>query len=64
MLDKPINLEKSYENEFVDIINYFEMFLMNNLNIYQAFTEVLSYATPWMRNKIETLLLEIIKKEP
>ena len=57
--NEKMNLEKSYENEFVDIINYFEMFLMNNLNIYQAFTEVLSYATPWMRNKIETLLLEI-----
>lgn len=53
------NLEKSHENEFVDIINYFEMFLMNNLNIYQAFTEVLSYTSPWMRNKIDTLLSEI-----
>lgn len=57
--NEKMNLEKSHENEFVDIINYFEMFLMNNLNIYQAFTEVLSYATPWMRNKIEALLLEI-----
>ena len=52
-------LEKMHENEFVDIINYFETFLANDLNIYQSFQEVLVYASPWMRNKIETMLAEI-----
>ena len=54
-----IELEKTHEYEFVDIINYFEMFLSNNMNIYQAFKEVTPYASPWMSNKIERLLEEI-----
>lgn len=54
-----IAVEKSHEIEFVDIINYFEMFLANNMNIYQAFKESMAYASPWMSNKIERLLEEI-----
>lgn len=54
-----LEIEKAHENEFVDIINYFEMFLANDFNIYQAFQEVLVYSSPWMRNKIETLLFAI-----
>lgn len=53
------DIEKAHENEFVDIINYFEMFLANDFNIYQSFQEVLAYSSPWMRNKIETLLISI-----
>ena len=52
-------IEKSHEIEFVDLINYFEMFLANNMNIYQAFRETIAYSSPWMSNKIERLLEEI-----
>ncbi len=47
------------ENEFVTVINYFQLFLSNNINIYQCFKLIIPYTSEWMSEKLENLIAEI-----
>ena len=49
----------SHEDEFVTIISYFQIFIQNNANVYQAFQNTLSYASEWMQEKIQLFLINI-----
>ena len=49
----------SHEDEFVTIISYFQIFIRNNKNVYQAFQSALSYASEWMQEKIQSFLFNI-----
>lgn len=49
------------EEEFIVIISYFEIFIHNNKNVYQALKLCLPYCSSWMKEKIEALLKDIDK---
>ena len=57
--DKKKTLIKSRENELIAIISYFEVYVQNKNNVYQSFNMLISYCSPWMKDKIEVLLKEI-----
>ena len=57
--DKKSLMLKARENELVAIISYFEVYVQNKNNVYQSFNLLIPYCSPWMKNKIETLLKEI-----
>ena len=47
------------EHEFIAIISYFQFFITNSYNVYQAFQSLIAYASPWMEEQIQSLILEI-----
>ena len=47
------------ESEFISIIGYFQFFISNSYNVYQSFQALIAYASPWMEEQINTLILEI-----
>ena len=47
------------ENEFITIIGYFQFFITNSYNVYQALQSLIAYSSPWMEEQIQTLILEI-----
>ena len=49
-------LIKDRSDEFVHIISYFRIFIKNKNNVYQSFNKLLSYSSPWMKDKIEIML--------
>lgn len=49
------------DEEFIQIISYFEIFINNNLNVYQCFRNISLYCSNWMKNQITTMLDEIDK---
>ena len=57
--DKKRTILKNRENELVAIISYFEVYIQNNNNVYQAFAQLVPYCSDWMKDKIETMLAEI-----
>lgn len=57
--DKKQVILKQRENELVAVISYFEVYIQNNNNVYQSFAQLIPYCSPWMKDKIETLLAEI-----
>ena len=57
--DKKKALLKNRENELIAIISYFEVYVQNKNNVYQSFNMLIPYCSPWMKDKIETLLKEI-----
>ncbi len=57
--NKRKELLDGYEDEFVTIISYFQIFIQNNCNVYQAFQNTLPYCSEWMQEKIQSLLLNI-----
>lgn len=52
-------IEDSREEEFVTMINYFQIFITNNYNVYQTFQKLTEYASPWMSEQIHNLLSDI-----
>ena len=46
-------------DEFVVLINYFEVFISNNSNVYQAFNKLLNYSSLWMSERLQEFLLQI-----
>lgn len=46
-------------DEFITIINYFEVFINNQNNVYQAFNKLINYSSPWMSERIQEFLLAI-----
>lgn len=51
--------EQEQENEFVTLISYFQIFIINNKNVYNAFRALLPYASKWSETKIKELLDKI-----
>ena len=51
----------NHEDEFVTIISYFQIFIQNNANVYQAFQNTLTYSSEWMQEKIQLFLFNIDK---
>ncbi len=47
------------EHEFIAIISYFQFFITNSYNVYQAFQSLVAYASPWMEEQIQSLIIEI-----
>ena len=47
------------ESEFISMISYFQFFISNSYNVYQSFQALIAYASPWMEEQINTLILEI-----
>ena len=52
---------KKRENELIALISYFDVYIRNNNNVYQAFNSLIPYCSHWMKSKIEELLNEIDK---
>ena len=57
--DKKRTILKNRENELVSIISYFDVYIRNNKNVYQSFSQLIPYCSNWMKEKIEDLLKEI-----
>ena len=47
------------EHEFIAIISYFQFFITNSYNVYQGFQSLIAYASPWMEEQIQSLIIEI-----
>ena len=58
-LDKKKAILDEREHEFIAIISYFQFFITNSYNVYQAFQSLIAYASPWMEEQIQSLILEI-----
>ena len=50
---------KDRENELITIIGYFQFFISNSYNVYQAFKSLIPYSSPWMEEQILSLINEI-----
>ena len=58
-IDKKKAILDEREHEFIAIISYFQFFITNSYNVYQAFQSLIAYASPWMEEQIQSLILEI-----
>lgn len=56
---KKQNILRKRNDEFIVIISYFEVFINNHNNVYQAFNKLINYSSPWMSEKIQTFLNHI-----
>ena len=52
-------LDEERENEFVTIISYFEIFISNRNNVYQAFAKTVPYCSDWMKDIMSNFLKDI-----
>ena len=52
-------LNDSKIEEFVKLFTFFKSFLNNKYNVYQSLNNISFYASPYMKDKLETLLKEI-----
>ncbi len=57
--DKKKAILDEREHEFIAIISYFQFFITNSYNVYQAFQSLVAYSSPWMEEQIQSLILEI-----
>lgn len=57
--DKKKAILDEREHEFIAIISYFQFFITNSYNVYQAFQSLIAYSSPWMEEQIQSLILEI-----
>ena len=58
-LDKKKAILEEREHEFIAIISYFQFFITNSYNVYQAFQSLVAYSSPWMEEQIQSLIIEI-----
>ena len=58
-LDKEKAILDEREHEFIAIISYFQFFITNSYNVYQAFQSLVAYSSPWMEEQIQSLIIEI-----
>lgn len=54
-------LIESREDEFITVISYFQIFINNGFNVYQCFSNILTYVSDYMKEKIETFLFQVDK---
>ena len=52
-------LIKERKEELISIISYFEIFILNNYNVYNSIQSLLPYCSGWMSDKISSLLEKI-----
>lgn len=52
-------IEHEREDEFIRIISYFQIFINNNMNVYQCFKMLVPYASKWMSEQLNNLLEDI-----
>lgn len=57
--NKKKEILKDRENELITIIGYFQFFISNSYNVYQAFRSLINYSSAWMEEQIQSLILEI-----
>ena len=50
---------KDRDNELITMIGYFQFFISNSYNVYQAFQALIPYSSAWMEEQIQSLILEI-----
>ena len=58
-LAKKREILKDRENELITMISYFQFFISNSYNVYQAFKSLIPYSSPWMEEQILSLINEI-----
>ena len=58
-LNKKNAILDARESEFISIIGYFQFYISNSYNVYQAFQALQAYSSPWMEEQIQSLILEI-----
>ena len=58
-IDKKKAILDEREHEFIAIISYFQFFITNRYNVYQAFQSLIAYSSTWMEEQIQSLILEI-----
>ncbi len=58
-IDKKKAILDEREHEFIAIISYFQFFITNSYNVYQAFQSLIAYSSPWMEEQIQSLIIEI-----
>ena len=58
-LDKKKAILDEREHEFIAIISYFQFFITNSYNVYQAFQSLIAYSSTWMEEQIQSLIIEI-----
>ena len=58
-INKKREIFKDREDEFISIIGYFQFFISNSYNVYQAFQALIPYSSTWMEEQINSLILEI-----
>ena len=54
-----VKMKKERFDEFIIIISYFQTYIFNHNNVYQSFRKVTEFASPWMKNALDRLLIEI-----
>lgn len=47
------------DNELITLIGYFQIFISNSYNVYQAFQSLIPYSSQWMEEQLQSLILEI-----
>lgn len=50
---------KERDEEFIQMVSYFEIFINNDLTVYQCFKLLIPYASSWMAEQLQILLDEI-----
>ena len=58
-IDKKKAILDEREHEFIAIISYFQFFITNSYNVYQAFQSLIAYSSSWMEEQIQSLIIEI-----
>ena len=58
-LAKRDQFNKERDEEFINVINYFQTFITNKNNVYQSFSKLMDYSSEWMQEKIQRLLNDI-----
>ena len=57
--NKKKEILKDRENELITMVGYFQFFISNSYNVYQAFKSLIPYSSPWMEEQILALVNEI-----
>ena len=52
-------IKKERDEEFINVINYFQTFITNRNNVYQSFSKLMEYSSEWMQEKIQRMLNDI-----
>lgn len=56
---KKTSILKQRDEEFINLINYFQSFVTNKNNVYQSFKKLVDYSSSWMKAKLERFLNDI-----
>lgn len=58
-LNKKKEIIRDRDQEFITMIGYFQFFINNSYNVYRAFQSLMPYASTWMEEQLNSLILEI-----